>query len=98
MSRKITRAWMSMLPPIRIAIPTLASIAYYTTKVADINEPPGPTKNTQQSQTPVYPERWGSTGCLVEPPKTQCSNQPLFDYLVGAGEQRRRHGEVERLG
>ena len=24
--------------------------------------------------------------------------QPLFDHLVGAGEERRRHGEAERFG
>jgi hypothetical protein len=26
------------------------------------------------------------------------SNKVLFDHLVGAGEQRRRHGEAKRLG
>jgi hypothetical protein len=28
---------------------------------------------------------------------TQCSRQSLFDHLVGAGEQRWRHREAERL-
>jgi hypothetical protein len=34
------------------------------------------------------------------PKRTHAPQQTglLFDYLVGAGEQRRRHGEAERLG
>jgi len=35
--------------------------------------------------------------CVPLATKVQCSKSGLFDHLVGAGKQRRRHGEAERL-
>ena len=49
----------------------------------------------------------GNAGCCARaaigqaaaPPRSVMSSRRLtFDHLVGAGEQRQRHGEAERLG
>ena len=40
----------------------------------------------------------GSADYVPKPAVSRCSNAPLFDHLVGAGEQRRWHGEVECFG
>ena len=41
--------------------------------------------------------RWANCG-REQSQQTVCANSYLLDYLVGAGEQRVRHGQAERLG
>jgi len=48
--------------------------------------PPIATRRSRRSETPLCHKR------------THARQQNLFDHLVGAGEQTRRHGEAQRLG
>src|SRR5215204_2914842 len=47
----------------------------------------------------AFAQEWTcSGGLLMSASANSCHRPTLFDHLVGAGEQRRRHGEAERLG
>ena len=41
---------------------------------------------------------FGETSLCANSDRTQCSRKSLLDHLVGACEQRRRHGDSERFG